>query len=92
MLGTEVTGQTIYISGRDLEPGSYQLEISAYTLTWDYQENSSSFLFTITGKKPEAPEVTVDRKEIPENGSFTWSMQTENVDLIFVKEQSHSSI
>ena len=75
-------GATITLPGHYLSKGSYKLTVTAYAS--DYRNSSTEQSFTVTGTKPAAPEITVDKEEIHINEKTQFSLSGEGIEGLFV--------
>ncbi len=71
-------------NGYDLQPGTYKLVVTA--LAEDYDPVSATAFFTITGNKRPAPYVTVDKVEVEENETYTFTVNTVGVEKVLARE------
>ncbi|MBQ3762356.1 MAG: leucine-rich repeat protein [Clostridia bacterium] len=70
----------IVVYGYELEPGSYRFKVTARSN--DYADSSAETTFIVSGEKPAAPQVTVDKDEVFENDTITFTINSANADLL----------
>lgn len=71
---------TVRMKGYDFDPGEYAVRV--YASSDGYATSVSEKTFTITGLKPTAPAVTVDRSEVKAREKYCFTVDTKNADLL----------
>ena len=77
--------EEIYIGGYEFDPGEYTIKAWAYSE--DYVNSENEEFFTITGTKAPAPSVSVDKTEVNPDEDFTFTIDTSDAALLFVKDE-----
>lgn len=77
--------EEIYIGGYEFDPGEYTIKAWAYSE--DYVNSENEEFFTITGTKAPAPSVSVDKTEVNPDEDFTFTIDTSDTALLFVKDE-----
>lgn len=69
--------------GYDLMPGTYQIKVTASGAEYDSSETVKSF--TVTGSRPAAPAVSVDKRTVLTNEVFTFMIENGASDMIYYR-------
>ena len=75
----------IHIAGYTLDPGEYVMRV--YSYSDNYFSSVSEKIIKVIGEKPSAPHVSVDRTEINQNESVTFTIGTEGADGVYIKNK-----
>ncbi len=75
----------IHIAGYTLDPGEYVMRVRSYSE--NYSSSVSEKTIKVIGEKPSAPHVSVDRTEINQNESVTFTIGTEGADGVYIKNK-----
>ncbi len=85
---TGVDGESIIgsqtFSGSHFEPGDYTIKVRAYSD--DYSSSTSEKAFTITGTKPTAPTVSVNKQDAKVRERYVFTIDMENADALRYRE------
>ena len=75
----------IRFAGYDCDPGMYTIKVWAYAD--EFAASESTATFTISGAKPAAPAVTIDKTSVFTGEYFTFTIDTKDSDILVVKNR-----
>lgn len=74
------SAKELFYLGYEIEPGEYRIKVWAYSN--DYATSTSEKTFSITGEKPDAPAVSVDKETIGIEEYCTFTIDTSNTEWL----------
>lgn len=76
------------LNGYDLLPGTYRVMVEASGA--EYDSSTTEKAFTVTGVRPAAPAVSVDKKNVFTNDTYTFMIENGDSELIAYRYTSNS--